>query len=140
MPILNERDMKALAQLLDQRATQLRGEVQSSKEADRSDREGFEGVAGDMVDLAERKHGGDLRHAESERDRLELIEIANARERMARGTYGECTDCGEPIALARLKVEPWASRCIECEERYEKTHPSSVPLVATGQDLDTPQG
>jgi RNA polymerase-binding transcription factor DksA len=40
------------------------------------------------------------------------------------GRYGACSDCGEPIAFDRLKVEPWALRCIGCEGRRERTsHP-----------------
>ncbi|MDN3496749.1 TraR/DksA C4-type zinc finger protein [Planococcus sp. APC 4015] len=30
------------------------------------------------------------------------------------GTYGVCTDCGEPIPAARLVARPTATRCVAC--------------------------
>ena len=50
----------------------------------------------------------------------ELDEVDAALARMRAGTYGECSDCGEPIALARLSAYPTAMRCVACQERYEK--------------------
>lgn len=135
MSALNDQDTEALRQLLERREKQLHGEVQDTTDLDQADREGFVGVAPDMVDVAQNKRMADFRHAERERDQLELMEIAQARERMADGSYGDCVDCGEAIDVARLQVQPWASRCIECQERYEVTHPLSVPVVSTGQDL-----
>ena len=34
--------------------------------------------------------------------------------------FGECRDCGEPIALARLSAYPTATRCLACQQRHEK--------------------
>jgi DnaK suppressor protein len=133
---LTPQDLEALQQALDQREAQLHGEVQSAKTADDEDREGFQGVAPDMVDIAQSKRITDFRHAESERDKLELTEIDHARERMKDGTYGECTDCSVDIALARLKAEPTATRCIDCQEAFEKAHPGSAAIVVpTGRDF-----
>jgi DnaK suppressor protein len=39
---------------------------------------------------------------------------------VANGTYGQCIECGEPIAPARLEVNPTARRCAECQARHEK--------------------
>jgi RNA polymerase-binding transcription factor DksA len=61
------------------------------------------------LDIAE------VRHALAELD-----EVDAALARMRAGTYGECSDCGEPIALARLSAYPTAMRCVACQERYEK--------------------
>lgn len=49
-----------------------------------------------------------------------LSEIAAMRAAIARiddGSYGVCTVCGEPIAPARLKAQPEATRCVECTGR-----------------------
>jgi DnaK suppressor protein len=35
------------------------------------------------------------------------------------GSYGICRDCGESIAKARLKVMPFATRCVACQARVE---------------------
>ena len=35
------------------------------------------------------------------------------------GRYGTCRDCGEEIARARLKILPFATRCVACQGRLE---------------------
>lgn len=56
----------------------------------------------------------------------EAAQIEDARKRMAEGAYGICEDCGKPIPEARLKAMPEATRCVECQRRYEaaRTPPS----------------
>ncbi len=44
--------------------------------------------------------------------RTRLPEIDAALARIAAGTYGFCTVCGEPIAPARLEARPTTDRCI----------------------------
>jgi DnaK suppressor protein len=72
---------------------------------------------------------GDLsaRREESERSlgaRRALIEKANqlaeALDRVRRGEYGLCQECGEPIAPARLRAVPEASACVLCQDRQER--------------------
>ena len=50
----------------------------------------------------------------------ELSEVDAALARMAMESYGECIDCGEPIAPARLAAQPTATRCIACQSAWEK--------------------
>lgn len=54
----------------------------------------------------------------SEEDLLKYID--NALERMDEGIYGICVDCGDRINKKRLKALPWATRCIDCKNKYEK--------------------
>lgn len=49
----------------------------------------------------------------------ELAEIDEALERLERGTYGICIDCGEMIDPARLKALPTALRCLRCQTLFE---------------------
>jgi DnaK suppressor protein len=42
-----------------------------------------------------------------------------ALEDINAGRYGICRECGEPIAKARLKVMPFATRCVACQARQE---------------------
>ncbi|HMM50236.1 MAG TPA: TraR/DksA C4-type zinc finger protein [Burkholderiaceae bacterium] len=50
----------------------------------------------------------------------DVRDIAAARQRIAAGTYGECTDCGADIAYERLLAYPTAKRCIDCQREHEK--------------------
>jgi hypothetical protein len=51
--------------------------------------------------------------------RLAVEQITAALNRIAQGTYGRCTRCGEQIAPARLEVLPHAATCIECQSHAE---------------------
>ena len=57
-----------------------------------------------------------------EQQRKELAEIELALDKIAKGIYGICEMCEEPIGLARLKVKPFARFCITCREITEKEH------------------
>jgi RNA polymerase-binding transcription factor DksA len=81
--------------------------------------------AGDVADKAFERTRAEVEHDLIEMSLHELAEIAALRERLANGTYGECIECGEPIPTARLKVNPTARRCAECQSRHEKV--SSAP-------------
>lgn len=55
------------------------------------------------------------------RESQELQNIDAALTRIADGSYGSCADCGEEIAEARLKAYPMATRCLPCQEAYERS-------------------
>jgi len=46
----------------------------------------------------------------------ELTDIENALHRLAAGSYGVCTSCGEDISPERLDVRPACSECVDCAE------------------------
>ncbi len=54
--------------------------------------------------------------------------IAEAREALAKGTYGTCRDCGRPIPPERLKAMPEAVRCIDCQRHFEGHHRQRAAL------------
>src|SRR5512135_1342019 len=45
-----------------------------------------------------------------------LAEVQQALARIENGTYGMCTNCGQPIPEKRLEALPWASLCVTCEQ------------------------
>ncbi len=61
----------------------------------------------------------DLDIAMVSRDIAELTEVEAALARIADGTYGTCSNCGEPIGWPRLNAQPTADRCIACQEKLE---------------------
>jgi DnaK suppressor protein len=48
-----------------------------------------------------------------------LTKIDAALRRLDEGTYGNCFECGDEIAEARLRALPFAARCKDCEEARE---------------------
>ena len=59
------------------------------------------------------------------RDVAEIGEVEDALRRIADGSYGQCSDCEEPIPAARLDAYPTARRCIRCQEAAEKRSAAS---------------
>lgn len=53
-------------------------------------------------------------------DRDEVIRIDAALGKIAEGSYGECEECGQEIAPARLEAMPDALLCINCASAAEK--------------------
>jgi len=133
---LSELTAAQLAQLraaLDRREAELRDEVAAVERlaADASPANPQHQVE-DAGEQGEHRTREAVRSAEQERDLDELRQIAAAKERMARGEYGECVDCGVEIAFERLEVQPAAARCIPCQERYEQTHDNVVRIPPLG--------
>ncbi|MDN3517348.1 TraR/DksA family transcriptional regulator [Aquisalimonas lutea] len=62
----------------------------------------------------------DLQEVDLQRDTEELRDIEQALERIHAGTYGYCVDCGDEVAVARLRAYPTAKRCLECQELHER--------------------
>ncbi|MHB8781126.1 MAG: TraR/DksA family transcriptional regulator [Candidatus Geothermincolia bacterium] len=52
---------------------------------------------------------------------LDLLAKVNlALEKLEKGTYGICENCGQKIMDARLKALPYATLCIDCKQKEEK--------------------
>ena len=52
--------------------------------------------------------------------KINLEEINMTLERIKKGTYGKCMNCGKMIDDGRLKVKPTALYCLDCEKKREK--------------------
>jgi DnaK suppressor protein len=75
----------------------------------------------DSDDISHREADREMDMALNDRELGELGAVSAALRRLQDGSYGQCADCGEGIAFDRLKVEPWALRCIACETAFEKS-------------------
>ncbi len=71
-------------------------------------------------DVPQREGEREYDLAMAERDHAELRVVGAALRRVDDEAFGLCADCGDPIAFDRLRVEPWAMRCVTCEARREK--------------------
>jgi DnaK suppressor protein len=72
---------------------------------------------GDMADQASGNNEVHIQLKLKQTDAKILQAIEEALERIQRGTYGVCRDCGEPIAEPRLNAIPWTRVCIVCKEK-----------------------
>lgn len=112
-----------------------RGELAESVTDDRAhpDERSVAAIAGGVADAGDEAVAdviADLGAAQMDRHEIELRAIDAALTRLREGKYGECTDCGAEIGYARLEAFPAAARCIDCQERIERTfaHPETPRL------------
>jgi RNA polymerase-binding transcription factor DksA len=120
---LNRRETLQLASAIKERRDALIEEIRAdlarmragpyAQAAGATPDSGDEAVADLLADLGE---------AETSRDVQELRALDAAHRRLADGSYGVCIDCGGDVGVERLRAEPAAPRCIECQRRHEKTY------------------
>jgi RNA polymerase-binding protein DksA len=129
MAELTKEQLQNLRSRLDSRDAELLEEVRAkgAETAPPPDKDPHDHVE-DFAEQGEQRIREAVAQAERERDVDELRQIAAAKERMARGKYGECVDCGVEIPLARLQAQPAAARCVPCQQRYEQTHANVVRI------------
>lgn len=61
-----------------------------------------------------------MSRATGDQRRRLLREVRAALQRIEDDRYGECLECGEPIAPGRLAADPAARHCIDCAEALEQ--------------------
>ena len=74
----------------------------------------------DYDDAPQRAMDREVDMALSDIDLQALGEISRALKRIDGDDFGLCGDCGTEIPFDRLKVEPYALRCVRCESRHEQ--------------------
>lgn len=120
--------------LTDRQAQELRGMIEARRgaliaelreDAARTREQPYSEHAGPAPDTGDESVAtliADLEQADMTRDLDEFRALEAARDRLAQGDYGVCIDCGNDIGYERLKAFPAALRCIQCQERHEKTY------------------
>jgi DnaK suppressor protein len=64
--------------------------------------------------------GQAIAQASVERQKRLLTEIERALTEIESGEYGQCDECDEFIAVARLEADPVTQRCIVCATKLER--------------------
>jgi DnaK suppressor protein len=120
---LNQNQTRELQGMIEQRREALLAELR--EDAARTREQPYAEHAGPAPDSGDESVAtlfADLEQADVTRDLAEFRALEAARQRMKDGGYGICVDCGSDIDFARLKAFPAAVRCIQCQERHEKTY------------------
>ena len=120
---LTPKQTEELRRLVEKRRAQLAAELR--EDAARARDEPYAehaGMAPDAGDESVATLIADLEQADLTRDLDELRAMEAAWQRLKDGSYGICVDCGSDIGYARLKAFPAAARCIEDQQRHEKTY------------------
>lgn len=133
MSALSLDQIDALRRMMDERWVRELHEVRSVAERSIDDRlqQALAGRAADRLDeaLAEIWQRSD--HAIIRQNIQDMRDIEAARKRIAVGTYGICTECGQEIGYERLLAYPTAKRCIGCQREHERRRASQEGRAAT---------
>jgi RNA polymerase-binding transcription factor DksA len=71
----------------------------------------------------------DLAQAMSDRETTDILvhlldqnreQVERALERLREGAYGICEGCGRRIPSERLRYQPAATRCVECQGHWDR--------------------
>lgn len=120
---LTAEQSRELRTLVEQRRAALAREV--GRDLDRLREDGLDNIVGAVPDPGDESVQSliqDLDQADAWRDLSELRTLDAARARMDEGSYGICSNCGQDIGFQRLRANPAAERCIQCQTQFEKTH------------------
>ncbi|MBM3819169.1 MAG: TraR/DksA family transcriptional regulator [Acidimicrobiia bacterium] len=120
-----------LKQMLEDRRRELMNEVQGRMRDVRADgnkdRDVLDQGESSEVDIQE-----DIEFALIQMKSETLNKINAALGRLDEGTYGNCYECGDEIAEARLRALPFAARCKDCEEARENAELRERQLARKG--------
>ena len=121
--MLTPEQLAQLRAMVNERHAALESEIHDDAARSRDESYGLlAGPVADSGDSATADLISDLDNAELSRDLQELRALEMAQDRLARGTYESCVDCGVEIGFERLHAQPAALRCLACQKGYEKTH------------------
>ena len=76
-------------------------------------------IVKDPYGAASMTHDDEVAATMADRRSRQLREVTAALEDINAGRYGICRECDEPISKARLKVMPFATRCVPCQSKLE---------------------
>jgi DnaK suppressor protein len=74
----------------------------------------------DGDDAAQRDSDREVDLARTDREMVELGEVSRALARLSSAAFGRCDGCGAEIPFDRLRLEPWATRCVTCQALAER--------------------
>ena len=76
-------------------------------------------IVKDPFGAASLTHDDEVAATVAEHRARQRREVTRALEDIRAGRYGICRECDKPIAKSRLKVMPFATRCVECQAQLE---------------------
>ena len=117
MDLPTQSHLTTLRHALQFRRAELRADVHAADLARRGSIDSTE--VADHKDAAVREQAAEVCEAEERRDVEELQRVEAALHRLDIGRFGDCAECGEPIGMQRLFVQPAVERCVACQTAFE---------------------
>ena len=106
-------DYEAIRRVLNDKLSELEGRVGRIAE---DVRHAGAPLPADSVEQVSQRANDEVLDGLTEGARSEIAQISAALDRMERGDYGLCKECGEAIRIERREAVPFAEFCIDCVE------------------------
>ncbi len=74
----------------------------------------------DEMDLASSEYLQSFTFRLRGREKFLLEKIDKSLEKITKGEFGLCEECGEEISIKRLEARPETNLCIKCKEEQER--------------------
>ena len=114
---VSKKELERYRRLLDEKKSSLSQEIAKTRSAEE---ETTEESTQDIADKAVSSYTREFLYSLTDGERGKLLQIDEALARIDEGSYGFCTNCGQPMAEKRLTAVPWAPYCVDCQELAEK--------------------
>ena len=114
---VSKKELERYRRLLDEKKSSLSQEIAKTRSAEE---ETTEESTQDIADKAVSSYTREFLYSLTDGERGTLLQIDEALVRIDEGSYGFCTNCGQPMAEKRLTAVPWAPYCVDCQELAEK--------------------
>ena len=73
-----------------------------------------------MADVATDNYDREFSLDLASKERVVLMEVNHALQKLQEGQFGLCESCKKPITKVRLKAVPYATLCLKCQQAKEK--------------------
>ena len=114
---MSKKEMEKYRRLLDDKKASLSSDLAKTRSAEK---ETSEESTQDIADKAVSSYTREFLYSLTDGERGTLLQIDDAIGRIDDGSYGQCINCGQPMAEKRLTAVPWAPYCVDCQELAEK--------------------
>ena len=123
MSNLTQEQLAKLKKKLQHRYLELQEEIRS--ELGRSSDDRHVSLASNLKDVGDNSVVDMLMELDAsiiERQVREMLKVETSLKYLAELKFGDCIDCNEEIGFNRLMASPTTQRCLDCQNRYEKTY------------------
>jgi RNA polymerase-binding protein DksA len=114
---MKPKDFTNIVKALKQKRAYL---MQTGKDIDRDILDEAANRHGDDIDLAEADYEQEISIFLKSRTSDEIRHIDEALDRVVKGMYGSCDECGDEIPKKRLEALPYTIYCVDCQQELEK--------------------
>lgn len=125
---LTKAQLEELTHILRARFKKLRADIREALQ--QSDNEQYIQLAGRVHDTGDESVADlltDVSYALIDSHIKQIQAVEHALMNIDSGAYGACIDCNADIGYARLKAEPAATRCLDCQKVHERREDMLAP-------------